>query len=1042
MPRDKSLLVEEGDPESGDPGPAVLAGFAFLSPELESVYQAFLRRQKRGTLLAYLASEALFAAYLVVLPCPQYDVRELPSLVLGALGAPLSMLLGVLCWRGRLPDRICAYLAALLSELLQYAHLGLHATSGARPSDSVSWRAFFTFAVLAALPFPPPVLGALTAAPAALHLLFLGLAAALPSWGGSVTGAALARQLLADGALMLAAGVAGCWTYGLTDRRQRAAFLEAKQSLEVKLSLEEQKEQQERLLLSILPRHIADEMLQDIRRDKSQQEQQRFNTMYMNRHENVSILFADIVGFTQLASTCSAQELVRLLNELFARFDGLAEKNHQLRIKILGDCYYCICGLPEYRDDHASCSINMGLDMVTAIISVQKATQTDVNMRVGIHTGAVLGGVLGQKNWQFDVWSIDVSLANKMESGGVAGRVHISQATYGCLHGEFDVEPGYGEERNDYIKDKGIQTYLVIPPEQSTENTTDKSAAILGNPDKLINTREAEVGAQAFQPGALNNGQPVATDLNQQLDVALRARQTAKIVVGRQTHVVTLHFLDPQLEASFSSVKEKQNGASVACYTVVVLFIFMAHVLLSPRLVAVYVSFIIGECILLLLLACQFAGVYPKYFPAVLVNLSHRLDASRLGHAACAVFGAMLPVILEVSVMVSCFPGTGEVNETQGEGGCAKWPALHTTCGVVTLAASTLLSQLSHLVKFALMLTITGAWAALHLAAWGPVFDHYDRLHYILHVSSIVPSKISASLTLFLIIMCFHLFNRHAEQTIRTIYLWKRDLDEQKEEVNDTRRWNEALVKNILPDHVAKYFLNATRRDEDLYSQTYEEAGVMFASIANFSDFYHEDSVNKGGLECLRFLNEIISDFDSLLDESRFCRITKIKTIGSTYMAASGLNEYSLAHQLSSSGKKVTDVDNTTRWQHIVDLADFCLALKIALMNINNQSFNSFVLRIGLNRGSLLAGVIGVRKPHYDIWGNSVNVASRMESTGRVGNIQVVEDVYLGLKDFGFHFVHRGPVFVKGKGELITYFLKNRLPGTSSNSSSLPHQVT
>uniref|UniRef100_A0A8C4R2N5 adenylate cyclase n=1 Tax=Eptatretus burgeri TaxID=7764 RepID=A0A8C4R2N5_EPTBU len=182
-------------------------------------------------------------------------------------------------------------------------------------------------------------------------------------------------------------------------------------------------------------------------------------------------------------------------------------------------------------------------------------------------------------------------------------------------------------------------------------------------------------------------------------------------------------------------------------------------------------------------------------------------------------------------------------------------------------------------------------------------------------------------------------FALQAEQTIRTIYLWKRDLDEQKEEVNDTRRWNEALVKNILPDHVAKYFLNATRRDEDLYSQTYEEAGVMFASIANFSDFYHEDSVNKGGLECLRFLNEIISDFDSvrhcarhapypklkihdicllndlshlshpshpqLLDESRFCRITKIKTIGSTYMAASGLNEYSLAHQLSSSGKKV-----------------------------------------------------------------------------------------------------------------------------------------
>uniref|UniRef100_A0A8C4NNP6 adenylate cyclase n=1 Tax=Eptatretus burgeri TaxID=7764 RepID=A0A8C4NNP6_EPTBU len=879
----------------GESGPTRLPRLAFSSPELEKVYQAFLRRQKHGTLLAYVASEALFASYLVVLAAPQYDLRELPSLVLGALGAPLSVLLGVLCWRGRLPDQTCAYLAVLLSELLQYAHLGLHATSGARPT-------------------------------------------------------ALARQLLADVALMLAAGIAGCWAYGLTDRRQRAAFLEAKQSLEVKLSLEEQKEQQERLLLSILPRHIADEMLQDIRRDKSQ-EQQRFNTMYMNRHENVSILFADIVGFTQLASTCSAQELVRLLNELFARFDGLAENNHQLRIKILGDCYYCICGLPEYRDDHAACSINMGLDMVTAIISVQKATQTDVNMRVGIHTGAVLGGVLGQKNWQFDVWSIDVSLANKMESGGIAGRVHISQATYGCLHGEFDVEPGYGGERNDYIKDKGIQTYL------------------------------------AFQPVALNNGQSIATDLNQQLDVALRARQTAKIVVGRQTHVVTLHFLDPQLEASFSSVKEKQNGASVACYTLVVLFIFMAHVLLSPRLVAVYVSFIIEECLLLLLLACQFAGVYPKV-TTMLPWLKSLLFSLQLLTSLLHFSYYGRPIFLQVS----CFPGTGDLNKTQGEGGCAEWPALHATCGVVILAASTLLSQLSHLVKLAVMLTITGAWAALHLAAWGPVFDHYDRLHYILHVQGIneFPPPVPSSAIKFPAASAMSLGFGNNSPLITSKVLHQggvspggvqRDRSEVKE----------------APDPDPAYQGDTKRK---LFSLAEVCALPSVVLLLKFCISHDDPSLSPG-----------------------------------VFIMCSALSSFI---HLSV---QVTDVDNATRWQHIVDLADFCLALKIALMNINNQSFNSFVLRIGLNRGSLLAGVIGVRKPHYDIWGNSVNVASRMESTGRVGNIQVVEDVYLGLKDFGFNFVRRGPVFVKGKGELITYFLKNRLHGTSSDSTGLPHQV-
>lgn len=96
-----------------------------------------------------------------------------------------------------------------------------------------------------------------------------------------------------------------------------------------------------------------------------------------NRYESIfffffycSILFADIVGFTVLASQCTAQELVRLLNELFGRFDQLANDNHCLRIKILGDCYYCVSGLPEPRSDHAHCTVEMGLDMIDAIAYV------------------------------------------------------------------------------------------------------------------------------------------------------------------------------------------------------------------------------------------------------------------------------------------------------------------------------------------------------------------------------------------------------------------------------------------------------------------------------------------------------------------------------------------------------------------------------------------------------------------------------------------------------------------------------------------------
>lgn len=125
----------------------------------------------------------------------------------------------------------------------------------------------------------------------------------------------------------------------------------------------------------------------------------------------------------------------------------------------------------------------------------------------------------------------------------------------------------------------------------------------------------------------------------------------------------------------------------------------------------------------------------------------------------------------------------------------------------------------------------------------------------------------------------------------------------------------------------------------------------------------------------------------------------------------------------------------------------------------------------GLNKGGVLAGVIGARKPHYDIWGNTVNVASRMESTGVMGNIQVrkknssssesssecisficlfllcpqvVEDCYTILKEYGFRFIRRGPIFVKGKGELLTFFMKGKdKPNVSDNTviTALPHQV-
>lgn len=163
-------------------------------------------------------------------------------------------------------------------------------------------------------------------------------------------------------------------------------------------------------------------------------------------------------------------------------------------------------------------------------------------------------------------------------------------------------------------------------------------------------------------------------------------------------------------------------------------------------------------------------------------------------------------------------------------------------------------------------------------------------------------------------------------------------MEEQKEKVSDIRQKNEALVYNILPPNVAIHFLGRRKKDEELYSKSYDAVGVLFAAMPNFSDFYTEESVNNQGLECLRFLNEVISDYDALLEQPRFKDIFKIKTIGSTYMAASGLN---MEEDLGP------DATTQQKWSHVAQLTEFALALKDTLTVINKESFNNFVLRIG-----------------------------------------------------------------------------------------------
>ncbi|XP_035419567.1 adenylate cyclase type 3 isoform X1 [Cygnus atratus] len=1069
---------------------------AFAPESLENLYQTYFRRQRHETLLVLVVFAALFDCYVLGTCAAVYAADKLAPALAAAAGLAAHVLLFALCKYRLLPERAARrFLPSVLWVLILaqiFCYLGLDFSRSPEASDTVGWQAFFVFSFFITLPLRLAPIVLITAVSCGIHTLVLGVTVAQQRQDALDEGALL-RQLLSNVAIYLCAITVGTMSYYMADRKHRKAFLEARQSLEVKLNLEEQSQQQERLMLSILPKHVADEMLKDMKKDPSQKEMQQFNTMYMYRHENVSILFADIVGFTQLSSSCSAQELVKLLNELFARFDKLAAKYHQLRIKILGDCYYCICGLPDYREDHAVCSIMMGLAMVEAISYVREKTKTAVDMRVGVHSGTVLGGVLGQKRWQYDVWSTDVTVANKMEAGGIPGRVHISQSTMDCLKGEFEVEPGEGGSRCEYLKEKGIVTYLIVVPKQPLRNGINGVKLSLtsshGGSPLLVNTKErnGSVSVACASPdeseepdararGTLESGEEDGEavnpsfpnprrrlrlrdlaervidasqneqELNKLLNEALLERESVQALKGKSTFRLSMRFIDPEMETRYSVEKEKQSGAAFSCSCVVLFFTALVEVFIDPWLVANYVTFVVGEILLLILTLCSLAAIFPRVFPKKLVAFSTWIDRTRWARNTWAMAAIIIVTMADIVDMLSCWQDYGGMGNGTAvpprPGGCGEQPKYYSYIALLALVATIMLVQVSHMVKLTLMVLITGAAGTVNIYAWEHIFDQYDRRRGQQSArSSLVPSKYSMTAMIFIVMLSFYYFSRHVEKLARTLFLWKIDVHDQKERVYEMRRWNEALVTNMLPEHVARHFLGSKKRDEELYSQSYDEIGVMFASLPNFADFYTEESINNGGIECLRFLNEIISDFDALLDEPQFRCITKIKTIGSTYMAASGVTPDANANGYGTKKETLSDKE---RWQHLADLADFALAMKVTLMNINYQSFNNFMLRIGMNKGAVLAGVIGARKPHYDIWGNTVNVASRMESTGVMGNIQVVEETHLILKEYGFRFVRRGAIYVKGKGELLTFFLKGReKQGSFLNGSSvtLPHQV-
>ncbi len=213
---------------------------------------------------------------------------------------------------------------------------------------------------------------------------------------------------------------------------------------ELTAQLEHEKSQ--KLLRNILPLSVIEKL-----RDNPDTIAENF--------EECTVLFSDIVGFTEMSRKMSAYSLVSLLNEVFSSFDDLAEKHNLEKIKTIGDAYMVVGGLPEPDLNHADNIANFALEMQTIIEEFREKMGIPLELRIGIHSGDAVAGVIGKKKFIYDLWGESVNTASRMESHGVPGQIHVSESTYNRLKGKFH----FKERGTVEVKGMGkMKSYFLI----------------------------------------------------------------------------------------------------------------------------------------------------------------------------------------------------------------------------------------------------------------------------------------------------------------------------------------------------------------------------------------------------------------------------------------------------------------------------------------------------------------------------------------------------------------------------------------------------
>lgn len=249
------------------------------------------------------------------------------------------------------------------------------------------------------------------------------------------------REMALDVFIFIAASIASLLGLRMIERNRRQVWHQRLVIEEQREAIEVERAQSERLLLNVLPPTVSQRL-------------KAGENPIADDFSDVSVLFADIVGFTSLTSTMSAHEVISMLSDCFSMLDELVVERGLQKIKTIGDAYMAVGGLPEPMDDHAIRVV----DLARAILASESSR---IRWRIGVHSGPVAGGVIGTQKFAYDVWGNTVNLASRLEEAGVPGRVHVSEATMQLTSSAFTYEASVMTP----LRGVGlVPTYLLVGP--------------------------------------------------------------------------------------------------------------------------------------------------------------------------------------------------------------------------------------------------------------------------------------------------------------------------------------------------------------------------------------------------------------------------------------------------------------------------------------------------------------------------------------------------------------------------------------------------